>query len=114
MQAVTITQISPTELKDLIETTVNNALLNKVSGQETKQNELLTIQQAATMLHCSVPTLYSKHSKGEIPGVSKVGKRLLFNESTLRNWVVQNEHKTADQIKEAARESLANRKGAKS
>ena len=40
--------------------------------------QLLTIQQAAAYLSLTVPTLYRKVSKGELPAI-KQGKRLYFS-----------------------------------
>jgi excisionase family DNA binding protein len=65
----------------------------------TEQPEqLLTIQEAANLLHLTVPTLYSKHSKGELPGVCKRGKRLYFSKQCLIEWVQQGRQKSNAEI----------------
>lgn len=109
MQNVFITQISPSELNELIYSSVQKALQNSVPAKTT-ESEVLTIKEAAKLLHCSVPTLYSKHSKGELPGVSKVGKRLLFNRQILLDWINEKQQKTVAQIKAEAHCYLVNKK----
>jgi excisionase family DNA binding protein len=49
-------------------------------------DELLTISQAAKFLNLSIPTIYCKVSRKEIP-VNKQGKRLYFYKSELANWI---------------------------
>lgn len=49
-------------------------------------DQLLTIQQAAELLHLSVPTLYSKVSKRELPCMKR-GKRLYFSQNELVEYV---------------------------
>jgi excisionase family DNA binding protein len=68
-------------------------------------SELLTIQQASTFLNLSVPTLYSKVSKKEIP-VNKKGKRLYFSRSELLKWIHSGHQQTAEEIREQADEVL--------
>ena len=88
-----------------------NQLIQQQPKVEVAKSQLLTIEQTAEFLHCSIPTLYSKHSKGQIPGVSKVGKRLLFNQEALLVWIAEKEYKTKAQIQDEARKDLVNKKG---
>ncbi|HLO45783.1 MAG TPA: helix-turn-helix domain-containing protein [Leadbetterella sp.] len=53
----------------------------------SQEHQLLTIDQAAYLLCLTKSTLYTKHSKGEIPGVSKQGKRLWFRKDILLEWL---------------------------
>lgn len=69
------------------------------------QEELLNITQAAKFLNLSVPTIYSKVCRKEIP-VNKRGKRLYFYASELTEWVKSGRKKTADEIREEALERL--------
>lgn len=50
-------------------------------------DQLLTISEAAQILHLSVPTMYSKVSKGELP-VMKRGKRLYFSKKELIEFML--------------------------
>ena len=62
-------------------------LIEKQEQAPTDQPEqLLTIQQAAEFLSLTVPTMYSKVSKGELP-VMKRGKRLYFSRTELLEYV---------------------------
>jgi len=50
------------------------------------QDQLLTIQEAAKFLRLSVPTIYSKVSRGELP-VMKRTKRLYFSIQELTDYL---------------------------
>lgn len=65
------------------------------------KDELLNIQQAAHFLGLSVPTIYSKVSKGEIP-VCKQGNRLYFSEQELADWIKAGKKKTLTNIQNDA------------
>ena len=64
--------------------------------QETDQ--LLTVEEASEFLHLTKATIYSKHSRGEIPGVCKQGKRLYFSKERLINWIKSGNQKTTAEI----------------
>ncbi len=73
------------------------------SGESKSENErLLTVQEAAHYLSLTVPTIYSKVSKGELP-VMKRSKRLYFSKKELLEYV-----KAGRQLTNAAIESNAN------
>lgn len=59
--------------------------------------EFLTVDQAAEFLKLTVPTLYSKVSRGEIP-VSKPGKRLYFKKSELLKWINEGRKSTFNKL----------------
>jgi len=65
--------------------------------QHSPPSDLLTIGQAAELLSLSVPTLYTKVSRKEIP-VSKRGKRLYFSKVELSAWVRSGRKKTVEEI----------------
>ena len=54
---------------------------NKERKQSENNEQLLTVQQTAKFLNLTVPTIYSKVSKGELP-VMKRSKRLYFSSNT--------------------------------
>jgi len=89
MQAVTITQITASEFELLIQNSVERAMkaheFKKIESID-HPDQLLTIQQAAEFLSLSVPTLYSKVSKGELP-VMKRSKRLYFSRIQLMEYL---------------------------
>ncbi|MBN1988734.1 MAG: helix-turn-helix domain-containing protein [Bacteroidales bacterium] len=75
----------------------------------TLPDQLLTIQQAADFLHLSVPTLYSKTSKRELPCM-KQGKRLYFSQKELVEYLKQGRKKTTGEIEAEAEAYLSNKK----
>lgn len=94
MQAVTIVQITPPELESLIESSLRKILSSeKTALPPTDTDKILTVQEAAELLHLSVPTIYALVSKSEIP-VNKKSKRLYFSKKELIDWVKAGRKKT--------------------
>jgi excisionase family DNA binding protein len=60
-------------------------------------DDLLTISEAAKFLNLSIPTIYTKVSRKEIP-VNKKGKRLDFYKSELAGWIKTGRKKTTAEI----------------
>jgi len=101
-EAVTMLTKEVGELKRL--------LIEKQEQTPTDQPEqLLTIQEAAEFLRLSVPTLYSKVSKGELP-VMKRGKRLYFSRTELLEYVKAGRKKSNAEIEQEAKAYLLNKK----
>lgn len=87
-------------------------LLQKSDQQATSPPEqLLTVQEAAKFLNLSVPTIYSKVSKGELP-VMKRSSRLYFSTTELMQYLKDGRKKTYSEI-EAEAESYLTNKGRK-
>lgn len=84
-------------------------LLLEKQEHAPQQDELLSISQAAKFLNLSVPTLYSKVSRKEIP-VNKQGKRLYFYKAELAQWIKAGRKKTAAELQQEATGYLAERK----
>lgn len=79
--------------------------------EPTEQPEqLLTIDEVAELLHLTKPTVYSKHSKGELPGVCKQGKRLYFQRDVIINWIKDGRKKSNAEIEQEAKAYLLNNK----
>jgi len=72
-------------------------------------DQLLTIEDTAKLLNLSVPTIYSKVCRKEIP-VNKQGKRLYFYKSELIAWIKSGRKKTAMEIHQEAEKILASNK----
>ena len=88
-------------------------LLKKSEQQPTQpQDELLSIQQASELLNLSVPTLYSKVSKNELP-VMKRSKRLYFSRTELIDYLKAGRRKYFAEIEAEADAYLSNKKGLK-
>lgn len=79
------------------------------AAQEAQSN-LITIDQAAELLQLAKPTIYSKHSKGEIPGICKVGKKLFFEKDVLIQWIKESRKFSDIELEEKADTILCNTK----
>lgn len=77
---------------------IKDLLLEKrLQNPQRPRDDLLTIRQAAELLSLSVPTLYTKVSRKEIP-VNKRGKRLYFSTTELSEWVRSGRKKTSEEF----------------
>lgn len=72
-------------------------------------DQLLTIQQAAEFLNLTVPTIYSKVSKRELP-VMKRSKRLYFSRTQLMEYVKEGRKKSNVEIEAEANQYLTTKK----
>lgn len=101
-QAVTMLTKEVSELKRL--------LIEKQEQPTTDQPEqFLTIQEAAEFLSLTVPTMYSKVSKGELP-VMKRSKRLYFSRTELLEYLKDGRKKSNAEIEQEAKAYLLNNK----
>jgi len=89
-KAVTMLTNEVSELKRL--------LMERQAEPSTKSNDNpLSIREAAEFLNLSVPTLYSKVSRGELP-VMKRGKRLYFSKLELMDYLKAGRRKSNAEI----------------
>ena len=100
------------DLQTVIIDCVNSCLRN--NKQESKAptdqpEQLLTIQEAAEFLSLTVPTMYSKVSKGELP-VMKRSKRLYFSRTELLEYLKDGRKKSNAEIEQEAKAYLLNNK----
>lgn len=51
---------------------------------------LLTAQEVAALLRTSAGAIYKMVERGQLPGVIRVGKRLLVEREVLVHWLYQN------------------------
>ena len=101
-QAVAMLTKEVSELKQL--------LLQKSDQQATPPAEqLLDVQQAAEFLNLSVPTVYSKVSRGELP-VMKRGKKLHFSNTELMQYLKVGRKLTNLEIEKEAENFLQKRR----
>ena len=73
-------------LTPIVKDAVAEALRDQKSQELPIYPEKVGIKQAAEITGYSVNSLYQMTSKGTIPGVVKVGSKLLFDTATLRKW----------------------------
>lgn len=74
-------------------------------------DQLLTVDEVSELLHLSKPTIYSKHSKGELPGVCKRGKRLYFQRDIIISWIKEGRQKSNSEVEAEAYLSNSKRNG---
>ena len=88
---------------------IERLLLDKSNDNQQESEQLLTIKQTSNLLNLSVPTLYSKVQRAEIP-VCKRGKRLYFSKLDLMEWIKQGKRKTKADIESEVETYLVNKK----
>jgi|GEM_PF-599569 len=92
--------VSLSKLEPILERWVKEAQaeiqLEQIELKE-KPEKLLTVQQAAKLLNLTVPTIYSKVSKSELP-VMKRGKRLYFSSTELIQYIKEGRKKSNAEI----------------
>tara|TARA_R110000803_G_scaffold75179_2_gene139497 strand:+ start:1528 stop:1872 length:345 start_codon:yes stop_codon:yes gene_type:complete len=93
-QAVTQLTNEVSDLKRLI-------IKNQEHTPTEQLEQLLTIQEAAEFLKLTVPTIYSKVSKGELP-VMKRSKRLYFSSTELMEYLKGGRKKSNAEIEQEA------------
>lgn len=114
MHNVVLSPIDPETLISSISERVTANILKAVRNEQptTDQPEqLLTIQEAAEFLSLTVPTMYSKVSKGELP-VMKRSKRLYFSRTELLEYLKDGRKKSNAEIEAEAKAYLSNNKKA--
>ena len=102
----------PAAVNQLNEKLVNieRLLIQKQDQTSTKPPEkLLTVQEAAEFLNLTVPTIYSKVSKGELPYMKR-GKRLYFSSTQLMEYIKEGSRKSNAEIEAEAEAYLSNKK----
>jgi excisionase family DNA binding protein len=73
-----------------------------------EKDEIITVTKAAELLNLSIPTIYSKVSKGDLPFMKR-SKRLYFSRDDLFNYLKQGRKKSNSEIEAEAKHYL-NRK----
>lgn len=112
MHNFVLSPIDPEKLINSISERVTANILKAVRNEQptTDQPEqLLTIQEAAEFLSLTVPTMYSKVSKGELP-VMKRSKRLYFSRTELLEYLKDGRKKSNAEIEQEAKAYLLNKK----
>jgi excisionase family DNA binding protein len=102
MENVFLTSLTTPEVRQMLRQELEQFFAGKgaVPGTEPEE-DILSIQQAASFLNLTVPTLYTLNSKREIPSCKR-GKRLYFSKADLVNWVKQGRNKTLAEIESEA------------
>jgi excisionase family DNA binding protein len=68
--------------------------MNNPASSETRLAHslplLLTVDEAATLLRTTRTAVYAMASRGQVPGVTRIGRRILFRSDDLLDWLDQN------------------------
>jgi excisionase family DNA binding protein len=109
MNDILLTPIRLNELETLIQNSVRKVLSehnnDKYLKNKPREDDFLTISQAAILLKLAVPTLYGLVHRSSIP-VYKRGKRLYFSEKELRDWIKSGRRLTVEEIEKCTEKSL--------
>ena len=107
-----IVQLDSEQLSKLIQSSIRTVLKETQTNTDEpndQQERLLTIQEAADFLSLTVPTMYSKVSKGELP-VMKRSKRLYFSRTELLDYLKEGRKKSNAEIEQEAKAYFLNNK----
>lgn len=77
----------------------------KPQPQDQPQDQLLTVEQTAKFLNLTIPTIYSKVSRKELP-VMKQGKRLYFSKFELIEYLKRGKKLSNYEIEQEANKYL--------
>ncbi len=88
---------------------IERLILKRNEPIQSNASDLVTIQEAADLLHLSVPTCYTKVSKRELPHTKK-GGRLYFSRQELLKWLQQGRRKTNAELEQEENDYLALKK----
>jgi excisionase family DNA binding protein len=109
-----LSPIDPEKLISSISERVTANILKAVQNVQSSTNhpeQLFTIQKASEFLSLSVPTIYSKVSRKEIPFMKK-GKRLYFSRTELMDYLKCGRKKSQEEIIDEVDSFLLNKKKA--
>jgi excisionase family DNA binding protein len=109
MQTVSITEISPGELENLILRVLSRVINQKSFDCKDQVKELLNIEEACELLSSKKPTLYQKVSRRKIPFLKR-SKRLYFKREDFIDYLEKGRVKSISEITEEA-ENRLNKKG---
>ena len=84
LAAALLEEITP-ELVLIIRDAVKAAMAE--ADTQPRYPERVTVTQASEITGYSKNSLYQMHSRGQVPGASKVGGKLTFETAKLREWV---------------------------
>ena len=106
-----MSSFTPSELHNMITSALREvieALPHPQAVNAEPTDKLLNIREAAEFLSLTVPTMYSKVSKGELP-VMKKSKRLYFSKTELTEYVKTGRKLSNNEVDAEAEKYLNNR-----
>ena len=97
------------QLQDKLDN-IERLLLSQNNTPQPEEDRLLTIREAAEIIHLTVPTVYGLVQRSEVP-VCKRGKRLYFSKQELVAWILSGRKKTISEIRADAESYLVRKRG---
>jgi len=89
---------------------LKSLLMQRQAEPPTEETEqLLTIKEASEFLKLSIPTIYSKVSKNQLPYMKR-SKRLYFSSTELMEYLKEGRKKSTEEIEAEADAYLSNKK----
>ncbi|RDV15478.1 DNA-binding protein [Pontibacter diazotrophicus] len=111
MEKLTLTTLSHDELTELVLSCVQKALSLALLNPKPEEG-FLNLKQAASFLQIPESTLYGYTSKRLIPHYKR-GKRLVFKQADLEQWLSEGKKKTVAEIEEELNSPRGRKGGSK-
>lgn len=110
MKAITANEYTGPEFEALIEDVLRRVLKSQRPDHSLQEpDDLLTVKACAELLSLSIPTIYGKLHRRELPAMKR-GKRVYFRRSEILEYLEQGRKKTISEIQAEANCSIANNK----
>ncbi len=98
MKEYVLVSLPISEFESRLEEALERVLSKRGIPNETNDDKLLTVADAASFLSLSIPTIYSLVSRREIPFLKPEGtKRVYFLKEDLRNYIKEGRQKPRSQ-----------------
>jgi len=99
MENIVFTQLSVQEVRQMLREEVQTALKEFQPLQKSDEGyELMTIQDLAQYINMAVPSVYGLVHQKKIPHIKR-GKRLIFEQKQIIEWLQSGRRKTIHDIK---------------
>jgi len=63
--------------------------MKSMADESTERPLLLTVDEVATLLRTTRKAVYAMMERGLLPGVTRIGRRVLFRTDDLLDWLLQ-------------------------
>jgi excisionase family DNA binding protein len=64
-------------------------IMKSMADESTERPLLLTVDEVATLLRTTRKAVYAMMERGLLPGVTRIGRRVLFRTDDLLDWLLQ-------------------------
>jgi excisionase family DNA binding protein len=59
----------------------------RTDREDAALRTLLTVDEMADLLRTTSPAIYAQTARGQLPGVTRLGRRLLFRRQLVLDWL---------------------------